>query len=61
MEILDQLEHRLEELLRRVQHLEQENEGLKTQLEEERASREAVRERIDKLLNRLTGGTDLGQ
>lgn len=58
MDILDQLEHRLDELLHRVSELEHENSSLKSQLDDERANREAVRERIDRLLSRLTGGTE---
>ena len=58
MDILDQLEQRLDVLLRRVAELENENAELQIQLEEEKTNREAVRERIDRLLARLTGGTE---
>ena len=58
MDILDQLEYRLDGLLRRVAELEQENAELASQLDDERANREAVRERIDRLLARLAGGTE---
>lgn len=61
MDILDQLEQRVEQLLRRAKELEDENTMLKARLEEEQSGREAVRERIDRLLSRLQDdGMSLG-
>ena len=61
MDTLDQLEQRVEQLLRRAKELEDENTMLKARLEEEQSGREAVRERIDRLLSRLQDdGMSLG-
>ncbi len=76
MELIDQLEQRVESLLgtldvlreenRRLKDevdlglaaLEDENRALKEQLEQERATQSAVRERIDVLVSRLKDQTD---
>ncbi|MCF8085631.1 MAG: hypothetical protein K9J48_01935 [Desulfohalobiaceae bacterium] len=53
MEILDKLEERIHNLLRRVQSLEEENRGLKRELEQERENKEYVTQKLDDLLQKI--------
>ncbi len=53
MEIIDKLEERIDSLLGRLRHLEQENASLREQLANERGSKDEVTTRIDQLLKKI--------
>ena len=53
MELLERLEQRFEEMNTKIQALEEENRRLRDELEQERQNKQAVHERIEKLLGRL--------
>jgi len=53
MEILDKLEERIHNLLSKVQSLEEENRGLKRELEQERETKEQVAQKLDDLLHKI--------
>ncbi|MDK2957018.1 MAG: Cell division protein ZapB [Desulfovibrionales bacterium] len=53
MELLARLEERFEEMNNKIQALEEENRRLCAELEQERQNKQAVHERIEKLLGRL--------
>ncbi|MFW5836827.1 MAG: hypothetical protein ACOCVM_02380 [Desulfovibrionaceae bacterium] len=53
MELLERLEQRFEELNNKIQALEEENRRLGDELEQERQNKQAVHERIERLLGRL--------
>jgi cell division protein ZapB len=53
MELLARLEERFEEMNNKIRALEEENRRLNDALEQERQNKQAVHERIEKLLGRL--------
>lgn len=58
MDIFDTLEQRVDALLARKKALEEENAGLRTQLETVNQEKEAVTARIDSLLRKLQAELD---
>jgi uncharacterized coiled-coil DUF342 family protein len=53
MEVLDKLEQKIHNLLERIQTLEEENRGLKKELEQERETRQQVSQKLDNLLHKI--------
>ncbi|MCF8029711.1 MAG: cell division protein ZapB [Desulfohalobiaceae bacterium] len=53
MEVLDKLEEKIHNLLERIQTLEEENRGLKRELEQERETRQRVSQKLDNLLQKI--------
>ncbi len=53
MDILDQLEQKIEFLIKKVKELEEENTLLKQELEKEKETKKEVSKRIDRLLQKL--------
>ena len=53
MEVLDKLEEKIHNLLNRIQTLEDENRGLKKELEKERENRQQVSRKLDELLQKI--------
>jgi len=53
MEIIEQLEFRLEELIQRKRELEQENARLRSELDEARQGRDDVLAKVNGLLQRV--------
>lgn len=55
MDVIEQLEQRMDAMLRKIRSLEEENQLLKLELEDVKKNREAVLTRIDSLLKRVQG------
>jgi cell division protein ZapB len=53
MDIIEQLEQRMDAMLRKIKSLEEANQQLKLELEDVKQNREAVLRRIDGLLKRV--------
>lgn len=53
MEILDKLEQKIHNLLKRVQSLEEENRELQRELEQERETKQQVTRKLDDLLQKI--------
>ncbi len=53
MDLIDQLEERMERLLQRVSELEAENADLRTTLDTEREIKDDVLSRLDRLLKKI--------
>ncbi|MFO7801550.1 MAG: hypothetical protein R6V55_04570 [Desulfovermiculus sp.] len=53
MDLIEQLEERMERLLRRVRELEAENADLRTTLDTEREIKDDVLSRLDRLLKKI--------
>ncbi|WP_022663244.1 hypothetical protein [Paucidesulfovibrio longus] len=55
MEIIARLESKFDEMLSKISALEEENQRLKALVEQETDNRRQVRERIERLLERIEG------
>ncbi|MFP4285989.1 MAG: hypothetical protein ACLFPB_02435 [Desulfovermiculus sp.] len=53
MDLIDQIEERMERLLQRVRQLEEENAGLRNALDTERQIKDDVLTRLDHLLKKI--------
>ena len=53
MDLIDQLEERMERLLQRIRELEEENSRLQTTLDTERQIKDDVLTRLDRLLKKI--------
>ncbi|MFO7878152.1 MAG: hypothetical protein R6U55_16420 [Desulfovermiculus sp.] len=53
MDLIDQIEERMERLLQRVRQLEEENSRLRTSLDTERQIKDDVLTRLDHLLKKI--------
>lgn len=53
MDLIDQIEERMERLLQRVRQLEEENASLRTSLDTERQIKDDVLTRLDHLLKKI--------
>jgi cell division protein ZapB len=53
MEILEKLEHKIDGLMNRLRELEAENSRLQAELDDERANKQKIMEKLDNLLQKV--------